>query len=394
MKYGPFLKTFKLENFKAVQDSGAVSFTPLTVLIGNNGSGKSSLIEGLETYRSIIMDGLDEAIQPWFGMDHIWNKGVRHRQIGFGLTGNTHENPIRFEIQGRFKLEKFKIEMVVNAKPGMNGYFIQEEKGETTKGLKLSRDHKGKCLTQYASGLREDLRHFESGESALPEELKAFVDRWQFSSLLPNLMGLPVAKVMTANGRLRLNRDGSNLAQYLLNIRDKDITVFNGIMETMQFVLEYIQNIEPVETREIMPTMYLKMWEQLGDKTLEIPGWVISTGTIRILALLAVLRHPEPSPLIIIEEIENGLDPRTIHLILEEIQAAVQSGKTQIILTTHSPYFLDLLPLQTILLVERDKKGNPVFWRPADSKEVQDWAKDFAPGRLYTTGRLSRGKMR
>ena len=128
----------------------------------------------------------------------------------------------------------------------------------------------------------------------------------------------------------------------------------------MQFVLEYIQNIEPVETREIMPTMYLKMWEQLGDKTLEIPGWLISTGTIRILALLAVLRHPEPPPLIIVEEIENGLDPRTIHLILEEIQTMVQSGKTQIILTTHSTY-LALLPLQTILLAERDKTGNPVF---------------------------------
>jgi len=73
---------------------------------------------------------------------------------------------------------------------------------------------------------------------------------------------------------------------------------------------------------------------------------------------------------------------------------AVQSGESQIILTTHSPYFLDLLPLQTILQVERDKKGNPVFWRPADNKEVRDWAKDFAPGRLYTTGRLSRGKKR
>jgi len=394
MKYGPFLKTFKLENFKAVQNSGAVSFTPLTVLIGNNGSGKSSLIEGLEAYRSIVMDGLDEAMQHWYGLEHIWNKGVRHQKIGFGLDGNTYENPIQFEINCRFKQESFKAKMVINAKPGLNGYFIQEEKGKTFKGLKLIRDNHGKCITQYGNGLREDLRHFELGESALPDELKAFVGQWQFLSLHPDLMGLPAAKAMTANGRLTLNRDGSNLAQYLLNIRDKDIAAFNSIIEAMQFVLEYIQNIEPVETREIMPTMYLKMWEQLGDKTLEIPGWMISTGTIRILALLAVLRHPDPPPLIIIEEIENGLDPRTIHLILEEIQAAVQSGKSQIILTTHSPYFLDLLPLQTIMLVERDKKGNPVFWRPANNKEVQDWAKDFAPGRLYTTGRLARGKKR
>jgi predicted ATPase len=394
MKYGPFLKTFKLENFKAVQNSGAVSFTPLTVLIGNNGSGKSCLIEGLEAYRSIVMDGLDEAMQHWYGLEHIWKKGVRHKKMGNEADGKFYENPIRFEIQGRFRKETYQADMVVNAKPALNGYFIWGEAGKTSGGLKFTRDFNGKGTIQYERGLGGERSRFELGESALPGEIKSFVARWQFLSLHPDFMGLPAAKAMTANGRLKLNRDGSNLAQYLLNIRDKDTTAFNGIIETMQFVLEYIQNIEPVETREIMPTMYLKMWEQLGDKTLEIPGWMISTGTIRILALLAVLRHPDPPPLIIIEEIENGLDPRTIHLILEEIQAAVQSGKTQIILTTHSPYFLDLLPLQTILLVERDKKGNPIFWRPSDNKEVRDWARDFAPGRLYTTGRLSRGKKR
>ncbi|OAD19104.1 hypothetical protein THIOM_005279 [Candidatus Thiomargarita nelsonii] len=49
-----------------------------------------------------------------------------------------------------------------------------------------------------------------------------------------------------------------------------------------------------------------------------------------------------------IEEIENGLEPRTIHLIVEEIRNVVESSKTQIIVTTHSPYFLDLLRLEHI----------------------------------------------
>lgn len=390
MKYGPFLKSFSLENFKAVQKSGAVSFTPLTVLIGNNGSGKSSLIEGLETYHSIVMDGLDEAMKRWYGLEHIWNKGVRHRSIGLVLTGNTHENPIRFEINGRFRQENFQGKMAINARPGLNGYFIQEETGKTSEGLAFKRDFNGKCLTQYGSGRGGEKRNVESGESALPEGLKAFVSRWQFLNLIPDPMGRPEAKTMTANGKVMLNRDGSNLAQYLLNIREKEPAAFDGIVEAMQFVLEYIRNIEPVETREIMPTMYLKMWEQLGEKKMEIPGWLISTGTIRILALLAVLRNPEPPPLIVMEEIENGLDPRTIHLILEEIQALVQSKKSQIILTTHSPYFLDLLPLQTILLAERDLMGNPVFKRPSDDKEVREWAEKFAPGKLYTLGSLTR----
>ena len=91
-----------------------------------------------------------------------------------------------------------------------------------------------------------------------------------------------------------------------------------------------------------------------------------------------------------VEEIENGLDPRTLHLVLDEIHDAVKEGRTQTILTTHSPYFLDLVPLQTVVLCERDESGVPGFWRPSDSAEVQNWAKSFAPGQLYTAGRFKR----
>ena len=60
-----FLKSLAIENFKGVQKSGAVKLTRLTVFVGNNGSGKSSLIEAVETYRTIVLDGLDEAMSRW-----------------------------------------------------------------------------------------------------------------------------------------------------------------------------------------------------------------------------------------------------------------------------------------------------------------------------------------
>jgi predicted ATPase len=116
---------------------------------------------------------------------------------------------------------------------------------------------------------------------------------------------------------------------------------------------------------------------------------LLSTGTLRAAALLACLRHPVPPPLLIVEEIENGLDPRTMHLIVEEIRAAISSGRTQVLLTTHSPYLLDLLDLSHIVVVEREK-GQPVFRRP-DSDQLIEWSKTFSPGRLYTMGRLTRG---
>ena len=76
----PRLQSFRLQNFKAVRDSKTVKLTPLTAFIGNNGSGKSSLIEGLETLHNLVNDGLDEAMQQWRGFEYIRHQGVS-RQV-------------------------------------------------------------------------------------------------------------------------------------------------------------------------------------------------------------------------------------------------------------------------------------------------------------------------
>jgi predicted ATPase len=289
-------------------------------------------------------------------------------------------------MNGKAPLGSYRTDMTVAAKPGLSGIFIQEEKVRLPNGV-LHRDLNG--TTTYIRG-RETSKTGETtdpGRSAMPRDLREIVTGWQFLSLMPDPMGRPAAKRLATKGRLLLNKDGSNIAQYLLDVREKCAAVFDSIVESMKFVLDYAENFEPVETSEIQRMMYVRMREA----DFEIPGWLISTGTIRALALLAVLRHPDPSPLIVIEEIENGLDPRTLHMVLDEVREVVQSGRSQVILTTHSPYLLDLLPLQTVIFIERDHGGDPVFWRPSDNAAVQKWARDFAPGQLYTAGRFQRG---
>ncbi len=154
-------------------------------------------------------------------------------------------------------------------------------------------------------------------------------------------------------------------------------------------VLPYAVDLHPTVTSETGRNSYLRLQEMgLPDP---LPSWLLSTGTLRVVALLALLRHPEPPPLIVIEEIENGLDPRTIHLLVEEMRYAVENGITQIILTTHSPYLLDLLSLSQIVVVERDATGEPKFFRPGDDASLDKWSAQFTPGQLYTMGRLGRG---
>lgn len=185
---------------------------------------------------------------------------------------------------------------------------------------------------------------------------------------------------------MRLAKDGGNIAAYLLDIRKRDLAAFEGIIDTLKYVLPYAVDVQPALTTELERTAYL----QLSEKDFKIPGWLLSTGTLRILALLAILRHPSPPSLIVIEEIENGLDPRTVNLVVDEINNLVQQGRSQVIITTHSPYLLDLIPLSSVVFVEKVDTGDTVFSRPADEKDKQEWAKRFATGQLFTMGRLSR----
>ena len=126
MKSKNLLRSFRVQNFKAIQDSRSVKLTPLTVLIGNNGSGKSSFIEGMETYRNIVTDGLDSAMQRWFGLEHVWNKRARRRPKLTSAKAR-YETPLRFSMNGKAPLGSYRTDMTVAAKPGLSGIFIQEE---------------------------------------------------------------------------------------------------------------------------------------------------------------------------------------------------------------------------------------------------------------------------
>ena len=206
--------------------------------------------------------------------------------------------------------------------------------------------------------------------------------------LNPAIMVAPHAKTMTKD-RIVLNSDGSNIGEYLLEIRTSPngTDILHGIIDSLQYVLPYAKDIQPSLTNELERTVYM----QLSEQDFKVPGWLFSSGTLRILALLAVLRNPNPPTLMVVEEIENGLDPRTINLLIDEILSATQSGRTQVIATTHSPYLLDLCPLSSILFAERKNDGETIFSRPYDEKEKRDWAQKFRPGQLYTMSRLAKG---
>jgi predicted ATPase len=387
----PPLRSFSAQNFKAIRDSGAVAFGPLTVFVGNNGIGKSSLVEALETLRDVVLDGVDSAFSRWRGFEHVLNKAADREPLKRVGRRSSYTHPMKFVLNWHRGSRRFRFSQTITQGSGGNSLFIQREqitqKREDRTEL-WTRDDRGKVRLEITPGVTaktDSMKHDElaDGASLFRRFSWETFEQWQFLMLNPDRIGQPMPQ-QRATSEIRLQKDGANVAEYLNNIRKLDLDAFNGLLDAVRTVLPYATDLQPSLTSELERAFYLN----LKEESFEVPGWLLSTGTLRVVALLACLRHPKPPKLLVIEEIENGLDPRTVHLLVEEFRAAIETGKTQIVLTTHSPYLLDLLDLSHIVVVERID-GQPVFTRP-DAKKLRQWSKSFSPGKLYTMGRLTK----
>ena len=391
---------FRLQNFKAIRDSGTVNFTPLTVLVGNNGVGKSSLIEGLEVISLIARDGLDKAFRQWRGFEYVWNRRTLREPVYTESGREYFSDEMVFKVDGGFGPGSFNHDVTrtyhvdCSVKPGSSsgtivfGVDTLSITHHSQPTLEWNRDDT-KTIVQRLVRSGVPIQELSSSRSYPNDSVLAEDESfglWQFVRLNPEAMAKeqPVSRV---GGYLPLAVDGSNVAEYLLEIHKSDPNAIMGIVETIQTVLPYLVDLKSKTTSELGRSAYL----QLRERDITLPSWMFSTGTLRLMALLALFRNPLVPPLIVIEEIENGLDPRSIALIVDEIRELVRTGKSQVILTTHSPYLLDLVPLESLMFVER-VEGETVFSRPADDESVQKWSSDFAPGRLYTMGRFRSNK--
>jgi len=374
------IKTIEVKNFKAIE-RGKVKLTPVTAFIGYNGTGKSSMLEALETFQLILTEGLGKSMSRWRKFEHIHYKGKKKKRT-FDNAGIKYEYaPMEFIFKTTIEKRKSDFSSAIGEDLAGHIYFLEETVSYPQLPNKFIRtrtpDHRYITQGKEAMWLQPEYSMLTA-----EREIRKYVEGWQFLSMNTFLMGNPYPQKKTG-GSIKLNDDGSNIAEYVLEIRDKSPEVFRGIIETMQYVLPYAADIQPVITQELENMVYM----QLSEQDFKVPGWLLSTGTLKVLALLAVFRNPNPSPLIAIEEMENGLDPRSIHLAVSEMRRYIENKKGQVIITSHSPYLLDLLKLEEIVVVEKTE-GQPKFSRPADNDELLVWAEKFNPGKLYTMSRL------
>ncbi|MCX6880594.1 MAG: AAA family ATPase [Verrucomicrobia bacterium] len=382
------IRSIQIKNFKAIADSGRIELTPLTVFVGHNGTGKSSVLEALEFFHRYIRWGVDEALEPWYDLDHILWQGHDREKPKRGDEFYPH--PLEILLTGRRKrnwradvrigrlaedTESHKARMVATKFEA----FLMDRTG-------LWKRKFGEPAIRRLAGQKEDeTLSLVSGQSVLADAPLG-LDRWMFLNLDPMAIGRPRIRRAGANNAT-LSRTGATLSAFLLSFLEKDPDGFDAMIDSLRHILPYVADLRAETVRDMVESRsLLRMTEDIGAKHAHLPGWVLSGGTLRLLAVLAALRHPDAPEVLCIEEVENGLDPRSIGFLVEEIRYAIQEEGRQIIATTHSPYLLDKLSLSHIVTVEREGGGPPVFRRPTESEHLKQWAERFAPGTLYTMG--------
>lgn len=159
-----------------------------------------------------------------------------------------------------------------------------------------------------------------------------------------------------------LDDDAANLAAFLLTLRGKDPDAWEQLVEDAVAVLPQVTGIDfeypSGAAREVLVVLHergLSRTTQLADA---------SYGTIRLLGLLALLADPHPPALTCVEEIDHGLHPQALELLVERLREA--SERTQFLIATHSPVLADRLKPEELIVCERRKDGSSAI--PAISR--------------------------
>ncbi|MGF1640156.1 MAG: AAA family ATPase [Rhodospirillales bacterium] len=183
---------------------------------------------------------------------------------------------------------------------------------------------------------------------------------------------------------------GEELAAFLNTLKALDPSQFRAIEKALHAMMPNIDNIE-VEVSDLGEVEL-----RLKEGGISIPARVLSEGTLRILGLLSLDGVKEPPSLVGLEEPENGVHPRRIQLIAELLKTRASLGRSQYIVTTHSPILPDLLPDDALFVVRRAEGETRIdpfsAWGPMARRDGIDRALDEThPDRLPVSERLLRG---
>jgi predicted ATPase len=360
-----------IENFKNLR-SLEVGLEPLTVFVGPNASGKTSVLEALHLAVNAARAKLNDRHAPHGPHAQLLDKVFRYERHCDWLYTRCGEGDLSITCitsAGTF---------AVNASPP------RDFPPQQTDML-----GSGRWTLNVTSPDSADLEH-----AMHPARSMVFL----------HLNARQLAKASYSDRtRPRVKYDGEGLASVLAYMALNDPDRFDGLVKVMRTLIPHLKRIRfskaPVCRIE-------KELVKFGDDTVErrskreyqgdvilfdfknadnISAHTVSEGTLMLLGLLTVLLGPAQPKILLMDDIEHGLHPLAQKALLDVVKKVMQEyAEVQIIASAHSPYLLDQLQPDQIRLMTLDKDGHSVCGRLADNPQFDWWKAEMAPGELWS----------
>ncbi|MET9066161.1 AAA family ATPase [Streptosporangium sandarakinum] len=392
------LSELRVQNFLSLRDV-TLPLNPVNVLVGPNGAGKSNVLRVFDFLADVVRSDLGPALDRRGGFDRLVFRGgdpEAHR-VAVGLKGRwsafASDQPDEYEmvLTDRLlkRMETFDLAL---SNGGRRKIRVKED------GVVSDRSIGGEPpLWRVTSieGSALTLNALTSALSTLPRLSEDFGGR-EVATLADFLATFRVFDVDVTRACLpsrvaksdhdAIEDDASNLAGFLMTLRDTDEDAWERLQADAVEVLPHLEALDFEHPWGAAHTVVVTLRERgLRGGT---PLLDASYGTIRLLGLLAMLHDPNPPALTCVEEIDHGLHPQALELLVERIREA--SERTQFIIATHSPALADRLRPEELIVCERGEDGSSLI--PAIStarvEEIVRASQGMPLGELWFSGAL------
>lgn len=393
------IEGFRVQNYRSLRDVtlGKLSaqqsgrpLTPLTVVIGKNGVGKSTLFDAFGFVADCLNSDVETAcdMKQRGGFDRMLSRGsagaikfeIYYRE-GQAERPITYELSISLDSSGRPFVESETLKQRRKGQThGRPFPFLRLDHGKGTvwAGEEAVQIEGEEDRTQEQVELT-DLRQLGISTLGTLKEhprikrFRDFLKGWYLSYFHPDA----ARSLPSAGPQKHLNIHGDNIGNVVQFLEREHKDRFKVILDRIAAKIPGVQKIDTTVTDD------KRVLLRFNDGAFADPFFAqqMSDGTLKVFAYLLMLEDPEPPPFICIEEPENGLYHKLLEALALEFRshATGKKGAPQVFVTTHQPYFVDALTPQEVWILEKGKDGYSKLRRASEIEIVQNMVNEGLP---------------
>ena len=382
------IENIEIENYRCFRRIALSDLPRMAVVVGANGSGKSSLFDMLSFLKDALAQNAASAVARRGGYRELVSRGqegpigitVKFRESGGRLA--TYRLEVGMEPSGRVVVER----EVLSYRRGQYGrpwHFVDFSRGsgmaitnESVYGEEGAVEERADYALDDPSVLAiKGLGQFR--EFRVVSEFRSLIESWHISDF-HIAEARPSAEAGYAE---HLSTRGDNVAQVAQYIYENHRKEFDRVLDTMR------RRVPGVSDVEAKPTEDGRLVLRFQDGSFKDPfiARYVSDGTIKMFAYLVLLYDPVPHPLLAVEEPENQLYPDLLRELVEEFRDYAKRGG-QVFVSTHSPDFLNGAELDEIFWMVKED-GFTSVRRASDDRLLKALVNEGdLPGALWRQG--------